>query len=470
VSLSPSTITADQMPAEVRIEGRGLSNFARVQLSGEGDAKLTPVVVEVGGVRAEVTRHVTRDEIYARFPALPPGDYDVRVAAGSKASVTSSSVFRVEPAFGNNTDVSQPTDEPISASRDDEPSSGGAPSAITAAPVTPSSDAARQEPPEAGARSDARDTAGVVDGAVVDGAVADGAVVDGAVVDGAVVDGAVADGAAVDAGFDGAGQTSDPLVADAGDEQTGQVECATGTGTLLFYDDYELGDLSRWTFGGNVNQNTCQATEINGDRPYEGALAFSSTLTCSPESGQPEHYASLQFAGNEVLRAFDNTKQGIDAHDGVLLSFEVWADLGFTLGADQWASFLLLSGTCDWSDTVLSVAALGSGEPLAISHGDVDGGLTYDFPFAPPFPERQWTRITVYVNYHEQVITVWQNGMAISRAEFVRPGKRLCHVWIGAAFGGESVDSQVYQDDVRIWRLSKPLRDADVEPCLAVER
>ncbi len=459
LSLSPSTGMAGEASPAVLIKGRGLGDFAQVKLDDKGSARITPVTVEVGGVLATVQGRPSRDQIEARFPALPAGDYDVRVFAGSELSAELEAAFHVaaatngvepDPSATISTEASVPAGDAgmvtqVSSSDEsdgvDETSSSEQASntdvettVSTSAEVTMSTvstgdvDAAvsaedvssNLEPPDAGEQTTVSDEAGAAES-----------------------------DAGVDAG--GWGNWLD--------------ECAAADGTLLFYDDYELGDFSRWTFDDNVGQDACQTTDVSDERVFEGEFALSSTLTCAPGS-EAEHYAALQFAGDELLGEFDNSEEGIDAPNGVVISFDLWAELGFAATADQWVSFLLLSGSCDWTDPVLSVATPGAGEPLGISHGDEDGGTEYDYPDAPVAAQSEWSRVTVYVNYYEQVLTVWQDGVLASRAEFVRPGNTLCHVWVGAGFGADSVDSQVYEDNVMVWRLSAPLDDADTEPCL----
>jgi hypothetical protein len=462
LSLSPSTVTEGETRYSVLIEGRGLGDVAHLKLDDKDSARITPVTVYVGGMQAIVLERPSRNQIHADFPALPPGDYDVSVRSGTVLTAEVVGAFHIEPARDGATSSNSDTNEAAVSNSADE--------ADVDAYVEATSSEFTSGPDESSTvvASTARTSS---DGLDAGSSSAPSTKADGAA---PTSDGDAGQSAKVsDAGTDASLQssaTSDAGVAveDDADARASSVECGNATGDLLFGEDYELGDFSRWTFDGNVGQDTCQTTEVNDARVWEGELSLSSTLTCAPED-QDEHYAALQFAGDMVLSQFDNSDEGIDAPNGVVVSFELWTELGFGGGAEEWVSFLLLSGTCDWSDTVLSVASTGSGDTLGISHGDVNGGSELVNGGAPPLADGEWTRVTVYVNYYEQVLSVWQDGVFVTRANFVRPGNTLCHVWFGAAFGPAAVDSQVFEDNFRIWRLDAPLTDPDSEPCLATD-
>lgn len=445
-SLSPSSVVEGEMPPTVLIKGRGLGDLAHVKLDDKGSARITPVTVEVGGVVANVKSHPSRDQIEAEFPPLPPGEYDVRVLTGTEVNAVMAGAFHVESAPSG---VSPDDTDDATPSGSQTPSDAGSSNDEAASTSGPGSNVESSQ-----ALTSNAGTSGTITDVTAATEPDESSTLGDAAIDSTDV-------ATADAG-DGA-VTSD-VTSESPDAEAPPPACVNAPGTLLFYEDYESGELSRWTSDGNVGQGACQNTFVGNERAFGGGFALDSTLTCAP-GNDAEHYLALQFDGDDVLSAFRQNGSGIDAPFGVVISFDVWAELGFTPGTDRWLSLALLSGTCDWSDTVLSVATLGAGAPLGVAHGDANGGTEYDYSGAPVAARSEWSHVTVYVNYYEQVLSVWQDGILASRAEFERPGNTLCHIWLGAAFGANSVDSRVYQDNVTIWRLSAPLSDADSEPC-----
>ena len=141
-----------------------------------------------------------------------------------------------------------------------------------------------------------------------------------------------------------------------------------------------------------------------------------------------DHYGSLQFSGDDVVNVLSTSGEGIDSPNGVVISFYVWIDAVETLGNGRWLSLLLLSGACDWSDSVFSLAIEDSSGRLAV--GPVEPSSEYA-PGAPAVASENWTRVTAYVNYYEQVFHVWQDGQPVVSVDFERPGQRLCHIMMG---------------------------------------
>lgn len=237
---------------------------------------------------------------------------------------------------------------------------------------------------------------------------------------------------------------------------------------LLFTEDFESGSLAQWTTT-SLSRTACQQTVLSSARAAEGSGALRSEITCAAGSDAGtmahQHFGALQFSGDTLVPQVSNDGQGIDAPDGVAITFHAWVDDVEILGNGRWLSFLLLSGSCNWSDEVFSLSIDDTSYRLALSHTDVGGGSRSYAPNAPAVPSRQWVRVTAYVNYHEQVIQVWQDGEPVVRADFVRPGQTLCHIRVGA-FASENNDAlEVFLDEVQVWRLNEPVTDLSREPC-----
>jgi len=75
-------------------------------------------------------------------------------------------------------------------------------------------------------------------------------------------------------------------------------------------------------------------------------------------------------------------------------------------------------------------------------------------------------RITIYVNYHDEIMHVWQDGQSISHVTFVRDSTRMCQWHWGAYASGDNTDVVLYEDDNSIWKLDQPWTDFSIEPWL----
>lgn len=253
------------------------------------------------------------------------------------------------------------------------------------------------------------------------------------------------------------------------DEQTGVdpipdagSQCSS---TLLFADDFEDSDLESWT-ATRLGTTQCQETRVSSANAFSGSNALRSRISCALEgdagaSGH-DHYGSLQFSGDDVVNVLSTGGEGIDSPNGVVISFYVWIDAVETLGNGRWLSLLLLSGACDWSDSVFSLAIEDSSGRLAI--GPVEPSSEYA-PGAPAVASENWTRVTAYVNYYEQVFHVWQDGQPVVSVDFERPGQTLCHIMMGTMASENNDDLLVIHDQARVWRVEEPLADLSVEPC-----
>lgn len=85
---------------------------------------------------------------------------------------------------------------------------------------------------------------------------------------------------------------------------------------------------------------------------------------------------------------------------------------------------------------------------------------------APRFPLGQWVRTTIYVNYHEGRLHVWQDGTDLVDATFSRGDTDLCQWHWGMYASGDNDDVVLYEDDNSLWKLEEPWTDFTVEPWL----
>jgi hypothetical protein len=231
----------------------------------------------------------------------------------------------------------------------------------------------------------------------------------------------------------------------------------------LFADDFESATFDAWT--SNDLSGNCHTSALSRAGSVSGSYAFHSDIECA-RSSDHENYGGLQFDGDAVLQNHVDSGRGIDAPNGVMIRFWARVEYSFQINSGHWIALVLLSGSCDWSDTVFSIGTGNTSAALGISHDTVDGGTSTPFVDAPTFPQSTWVRVSAYVNYHTQTFVVWQDGVPVTRADFVRPSTTLCHIRIGAYVSANTSDAQVSVDDPEVWRLDAPVDTFDEEPCL----
>jgi hypothetical protein len=244
--------------------------------------------------------------------------------------------------------------------------------------------------------------------------------------------------------------------------------------TLLWSEDWETGDYSRWTSQGYGDDwgNECQSNGLSQDRAHSPTHSHRSEITCAytAEGNVHRGYGGLQFDGDQVLPAYTNQGAGIDAPHGVVNTFHVWFDSSTTFENGTWFSLWTINGTCDWSEHVLTLGLEDPSDRLAAAHYWWDGGERTFTPNAPGLPRGEWVRITIYVNYHDQTMHVWQNGTKISDVTFTRASTRICQWHWGAYASGDNTDAVLHEDDNSIWKLEEPWADLDVEPWLGASQ
>lgn len=423
IEVTPSEVGEAMLPAEVTIRGRGLTRSVSLSLDDQGRAAVSPPSVVFGETQVNVVEHAAADELRVWVEGLAPGSYDVHVVSGG-AKITVPDAFRVVgsdvPTEGGGT-----TDGALTR----EPSSNG--TANSNEPVAEDGGSVTRVPADsnAGASAAATNPEGVLSSG-----------------DDASVNSSVGP---VEAGSDAARRPAP----EAG-------VCVDAT--RLFFDDYEAASFDSWT--GFDTTGSCQTSGIDSSDAVSGERSFEANITCA-SSGDHENYGGLQFNGDLVRGNYSDSGDGIDSPFGVVIDFWARANFDFRVNEGQWVAFLVLAGTCDWSDEVFSVGTGNETSRLAISHATVDGGTTDTFPGARQFPKDAWTKVTTYVNYYDGTFVVWQDGAPVVRANFVRPGTTLCHVRIGAYVSGDTTEARVMIDDPVVWKLNAELDSVTSAPC-----
>jgi hypothetical protein len=241
--------------------------------------------------------------------------------------------------------------------------------------------------------------------------------------------------------------------------------------TLLWSEDWETGDYSRWTSMtyGNDWGDACQSNAISTTESNSPTRSNRSEIVCEyvGTGGVHRGYGGLQFDGDAVVPAYTNTGQGIDAPGGLVNTFWARLESPTVFENGTWFSYWTVNGSCDWSEQVLTLGLEDPSDRLAAAHYQPGGGTRTFEPGAPGIPRGQWSRITIYVNYHDEIMHVWQDGVSISHVTFVRDSTRICQWHWGAYASADNSDVVLYEDDNAIWKLDAPWTDFAVEPWLA---
>lgn len=456
VELSPSSLSEAELPREVTIRGHGLSQAVVMSVDDRANAAVIELSVSLGDVPVEVLEHPAREEVRVWVTELAPGDYDLRLGAGSTQTVLRDAfhVASVDATDGVSQDNSDAAvaNQLVPTTRDDASVSSS--NVSTNATETNVSETNTTETnASSDSNSDDPTSSRASDGSLTS--------------DAAFNTLETADAAGLTTSHDAV--TSDTstsldasttsLESDAS-RDAGTPACIAST--RLFANDYESGDFDAWTSSDTTG--SCQTTSIDTSLSVSGSHAFHTAITCSGSSDH-ENYGALQFSGDNLLGSHQNSGLGIDAPNGVLITFWARVHYEFQVGDGEWLALLLLSGTCDWSDTVFSLGMGNTSSSIAISHSDVNGGSETPFVGAPDFPQDTWSKISAYVNYHTSTFVVWQDGQPVTQAAFVRPGTTLCHIRIGAYVSADTDAADVHIDDAEVWKLGAPLASFDTAPC-----
>ena len=240
---------------------------------------------------------------------------------------------------------------------------------------------------------------------------------------------------------------------------------------LLWSEDFETGDYSRWTghsYGAGWG-NACQTNALSTLKAVSGTHSQRSQITCAyPAQGNVHRgYGGLQFDGDRVIPEYTNSGVGIRAPYGVVNTFYHWLEPATTFANGKWVSFFTVNDDCAWKEDVMTLGLEAPSNLLAAAHYWSGKGGTRTFSAnAPSFPFGRWVRITVYVNYFDGVMHVWQDGHPISHVTFSRARNTICQWHWGLYASGDNDNLVLYEDDNRIWKLGQPWTDFSVEPLL----
>lgn len=276
-------------------------------------------------------------------------------------------------------------------------------------------------------------------------------------------DGGSGDGGSGDGG-DGSGDGGDGSSGDdggSGDGGTG--ECFDAR--RLWFEDFEGGDYDRWTsntYGADWGGD-CDYNELSMDQAVSGSWSNRSEITCA-YSESHRGYGGLQFDGDDVVEAYTNTGTGIEAPHGVVNTYWSWLETPYVFESGRWFSFWTVNNSCDWSDRVITLGLENDTWVLTPAHIQNTGGTVTFVPNPPAFPRGEWVRTTIYINYHEGRMHLWQNGEEVLDATFTRPQTDMCQWHWGAYASGDNDDVVLYEDDNSIWKLEEPWTDFTVEP------
>lgn len=261
-----------------------------------------------------------------------------------------------------------------------------------------------------------------------------------------------------------AGLRDGQTVPDAADGTDGGGPCFNAR--LLWFDDFETGDYSRWTssdYGADWHNGFCHDNGFSQDHAVSPSHSHRSEITCT-SSESHRGYGGLQFDGDNVLPAYTNSGTGTEAPHGVVNTYWSWLEVPYAFGGGRWFSFWTVNSSCSWNETVITLGLENASNRLTPAH-IVNTGGTVDFePNAPGFPLGQWVRTTIYINYHSGVMHVWQDGTSLLHATFSRPSSDICQWHWGAYASGDNDDIVLYEDDNYIWKLEEAWTDFSTEP------
>ena len=246
--------------------------------------------------------------------------------------------------------------------------------------------------------------------------------------------------------------------------------CECVRADLMWSDGFESGDHSAWTGRGYGEPwgDHCQSTAITTEHPHSGRYAQRSEIVCPSSSPEGVHrgYGGLQWGGDTVLPAHTNMGTGMDAPNGVVVTFHSWLEAGYDFGNGRWVSLFTINPTCGYTERVIT---LGIDQPDGIlrpAHHWPEGQLTIE-PGAPAMPRGQWVRITAYVNFHTGVMHVWQDGRSVLHVTGItRATKQMCQWHWGLYASANNDDVVLYEDDLSVWKLGEAWTDWSREPYL----
>lgn len=253
-----------------------------------------------------------------------------------------------------------------------------------------------------------------------------------------------------------------------GDEtaQSCAEDCACFAARRLWFEDFETGDYARWTsntYGRDWKDGFCHDNGFSTDHAVSPSHSHRSEITCASDESH-RGYGGLQFDGDSVVAAYTNTGEGIQAPYGVVNTYWSYLEVPYDFRDGRWFSFWTVNSDCGWEERVITLGLEDTTWRLTPAHiANTGGTVTFD-PDAPAFPRNRWVRTTIYINYHDGTMHLWQDGQKVLAATFSRPSQDICQWHWGAYASSDNTDVVLYEDDLSIWKLEAPWPDFDVEP------
>jgi hypothetical protein len=236
----------------------------------------------------------------------------------------------------------------------------------------------------------------------------------------------------------------------------------------LWFDDFETGDLSRWTSQTYNNDwgDNCQSNGLSTESAHSPTRSMRSEIVCpyTGSGGVHRGYGGIQMSGDSVVPAFTNTGVGVDAPNGVVTVMWMRLDSPTVFQNGTWVSFWTASASCDWSDEVMTLGIEDNTGRLAAAHYQTGGGSRSFDAGAAAVPRGQWTRVTVYINYYDGVMHVWQDGQSIEHVTFTRALKTICQFHWGLYASADNSNIVLFEDDKSLWKLGARWTDFTQEP------
>lgn len=258
-----------------------------------------------------------------------------------------------------------------------------------------------------------------------------------------------------------AGSMVEPVEIDAG------LTTASGTcfrARRLWHEDFETGNYARWS--GTTYGNTsvgCARSGFSTVRSRSGSRSHRTSISCTANQSH-RVYSGVQFNGDTPLARYTNRGSGIDAPYGIVNTYWHWLDVPYSFGNGRWFSPFTVNNSCDWSDRVITLGLENASNRLTPAHLTGTGGTMSFATNAPSFPLRRWVRTTVYINYYDGVMHVWQDGQKVAQGTFSRRSRQICQFHWGLYASANNGNIVLFEDDISIWKLNQRWTNFNVEP------